>query len=792
MKVFLGNSPWQKKGYYGVRAGSRWPHFEEAHHEYMPFPFFLAYATAILEEYDHELLLVDGIAEGISEKEFINRITSFGPDIIVLEVSTISIEVDLSLARKLRKIVGKEPKIAFCGLHAYMYQADFLKQNGFVDFVLVGEYEYTLRDMVNYLEKKHNLDMVQGLIFRDARGNVVVNERRPLISNLDELPWPARQYLPMENYHDEPGNIPRPSVQIQASRGCPFGCIFCAWPQIIYGSRQYRTRDPMDVVDEFEWLVKNWGFKSVYFDDDTFNIGKTRVLKICEGLRERRIETPWAAMCRADTMTPEMLEAMVESGLHAVKYGVETAHQGILKTSGKRLNIEKVKKTIQRTHELGVKTHLTFMFGLPGETEETARQTIELALDLNPESVQFSIATPFPGSNFFDSLEKQGLITHHDFSKYDGFRSAVVRTESLSSKDLEKIVEDANASWHQNVSERRPPEPLHRDNGFASVIIPNFNGKAFLKPCLDSLTQQTKRNSEIILVDNASTDGSVEFVNSHYPGVNIISLASNKGFSAAVNQGIGQAKGSFIAVLNNDTVVNPNWLEVLCGFLEENPHIGFCASKITKYDNPDVIDSVGHGIIRSGYAFNIGDAVKDAGQYDNLREVFGAPAAAAVYRRSMLNDIGLFDEDFYMYLEDVDLSYRAQLRGHKCMFVPQATVRHRGAGTTGSQYHKDNVYFIARNTIYILMKDVPKQILKSHFFRIFGFILYLQLYHTFRSFHAWSCLKGLYRGLKGAGQMVVKRKHILGGKRVSDDHIADILLSCEAEYKRFKREKAKK
>ena len=758
----------------------------------MPFPFFLSYSAGVLEEYGCEVLLADGIAEGISEKEFIERITSFAPALIVLEVSTISIKVDLALAKKLRKIVGKDVKIAFCGLHAYMYQSPFLEQHAFLDFVLVGEYEYTLKDLTVHLEKEQRLENVPGLIFRDAGGNVIVNKRRPLIANLDELPWPARQHLPMENYHDEPGNIPRPSVQIQASRGCPFGCIFCAWPQIIYGNRQYRTRDPLDVVDEFEWLVKNWGFKSVYFDDDTFNIGEARVLKICDGLRERRIETPWAAMCRADTMTPKMLETMVASGLHAVKYGVETAHQEILKKSGKRLNIENVKKTVQRTHELGVKTHLTFMFGLPGETRETAKQTIELALALNSESVQFSIATPFPGSNFFDSLEKQGLITHHDFSKYDGFRSAVVRTESLSSEDLEEIVVAANASWHRNISKRTPPKPLYWDDGFTSVIIPNFNGKAFLKPCLESLTQQTKKSREIILVDNGSTDDSVEFIKSHYPEVKIISLPSNRGFAAAVNQGIEQSKGSFVAVLNNDTMVNPDWLEVLCGFLEENPHIGFCASKITQYDNPEVIDSVGHGMMRSGYAFNIGNAVKDSGQYDNLREVFGAPAAAVVYRRSMLNDIGLFDEDFHMYLEDVDLSFRALLRGHKCMYVPQATVRHHGAGTTGSQYHKDNVYFIARNTIYVLLKDMPKQILKSHFFRISGFIIYLQLYQTFKSFHAWSCLKGLCRGLKDAQQMLVKRKRILGGKRISDDHIAEMLLSCEAEYRRFKRRKVKK
>ncbi len=214
MKVFLGNSPWRKPGFYGVRAGSRWPHFEEEQNEYMPFPFFLAYSASVLERQDVDVQLMDGIAEGISEQEFINRIVSFEPDLIVLEVSTISLAVDLALAEKLRQIFGKEVKTAFCGLHAFMYRPEFLNDHTAVDFVLVGEYEYTLRDLAAHLKRGEPLENVAGLIFRKADGHVIVNPRRPLISNLDELPWPARQYLPMEKYHDEPGNIPRPSVQI--------------------------------------------------------------------------------------------------------------------------------------------------------------------------------------------------------------------------------------------------------------------------------------------------------------------------------------------------------------------------------------------------------------------------------------------------------------------------------------------------------------------------------------------------------------------------------------------------
>ena len=789
MKAFLGNSPWRKKGYYGVRAGSRWPHFESVHQEYMPFPFFLAYAAAVLEEADHQVLLVDGIAEGISQKDFISRAVSFGPELIVLEVSTISIDTDLSLVEELRKNFGKEIKIALAGLHAYMYEKPFLSENPDVDFVLVGEYEHTLKELVMSLEKSGPLAEVPGLIFRDKKSEIVANQRRPLISNLDDLPWPARHHLPMENYHDEPGNIPRPSVQMLASRGCPFGCVFCAWPQIIYNSRQYRTRDPVDVVDEFEWLVKDWGFKSVYFDDDTFNIGRKRVLEICDLITQRRLDTPWAAMCRADTMSPDMLEAMVDAGLHAVKFGVEASDQEILKTAGKALNLRKVKETVRLTHEMGIKTHLTFMFGLPGETQETAQRTIDLALALNPESVQFTIATPFPGSRFYRELDEQGFITSHNFSQYDGFRSAVVKTASLSSRDLERIAENANDRWKRHVFNRRPISGSKKDDCFVSVIIPNFNGKAFLEPCLESLEIQKGVEKEVILVDNASDDDSVEFVRAKFPWVIIIALKKNTGFAGAVNRGIEQAKGDFVAVLNNDTTVEFDWLEKIWRFLKENPDIGFCASKIVAQDDTERLDSLGHGITRGGYTFNMGHGIIDSNQNDKPEEVFGAPAAGAVYRKTMLEDIGSFDEDFFMYLEDVDLSFRARLWGYKAAVVPGAVVHHAGAGTSGSQYHKRNVYHLARNSIYVLLKNMPRELLKTHYLRIFGFFIYLQMYHTFRTFHGWSCMKGLYHGIRDSKKMVVKRKRILGGKRVTDEHLCSLLVSCEEKYRHFKKMK---
>jgi radical SAM superfamily enzyme YgiQ (UPF0313 family) len=254
----------------------------------------------------------------------------------------------------------------------------------------------------------------------------------------------------MEKYNDLPGGIPSPSLQMWASRGCPFQCIFCAWPQIMYGSRKYRVRNSKDVVDEIEWCIKEYGFKSIYFDDDTFNIGKPRMLELCKEIKRRNINLPWAIMARADTMDREILTAMKDAGLVALKYGVESGVQQIVYDAGKALDLGKVRETVKNTKELGVKYHLTFTFGLPGETWESIQKTISLAVELDPDSLQFSIVTPFPGSKYFEMLDKKGYILSKNWEEYDGYNRAVIQTDSLSREDLEKALVKANRRWKRH------------------------------------------------------------------------------------------------------------------------------------------------------------------------------------------------------------------------------------------------------------------------------------------------------------------------------------------------------
>ncbi|MFH1741548.1 MAG: radical SAM protein [bacterium] len=463
MKIFLGNGPWYKNRAYGVRAGSRWPHFEEQCSRYLPFPFYLGYASAVLEREGHECCLVDGIAERISEEEFLQRVRSSNPDLIVLEVSTASIDTDMRQARQAKHFCPNTP-IVFCGPHLAMYEPEFLDRETDVDFVLQGEYEYILRDLVSAIESGADLSTVRGLGYRDASGKGRMNPRAEVIRDLESLPWPSRKQLPMLNYYDQPGGIPEPSLQIWASRGCPFRCIFCAWPQIMYEGNLYRTRDPVDVVDEIEAMKKEYGFRSVYFDDDTFNIGKKRILALCEELRRRDLGLPWAAMARADTSDRETLIAMRDAGLMSIKYGVESASQELLDTAKKGLDLTRVEETVRITRELGIRQHLTFSFGIPGETWDTIRKTIRFSKRLDPETVQFSIMTPFPGSTFYHQMKDAGMLVTEDFSLYDGSNTAVIRTKALSPEDLERALRMAYDSWdwHKLFRPIRHPRHLKR------------------------------------------------------------------------------------------------------------------------------------------------------------------------------------------------------------------------------------------------------------------------------------------------------------------------------------------
>lgn len=237
-----------------------------------------------------------------------------------------------------------------------------------------------------------------------------------------------------------------------------------------------------------------------------------------------------------------------------------------------------------------------------------------------------------------------------------------------------------------------------------SIVIPNMNGAHFLRPCLDSLRRQIFTNFELIIIDNASNDDSLIVAKDKIPEAIIYSFEKNEGFAKAVNQGIKMAKGEYIFLLNNDTELDINCLNTLNNFLDQHSDISFCATKMLYFEERNIIDIAGDILTIYGIAHKRGNGEIDSGQYDKGQAIFGACAGAAFYRRSLFEQIGYFDEDFFAYLEDVDISFRANLAGHKCWYVPEAIVYHVDGGTS-RKFQKFALFLTIRNQLYLIYKN---------------------------------------------------------------------------------------
>lgn len=240
----------------------------------------------------------------------------------------------------------------------------------------------------------------------------------------------------------------------------------------------------------------------------------------------------------------------------------------------------------------------------------------------------------------------------------------------------------------------------------ATVIIPNYNGKHFLKPCLDALSKQTFSSFEIIIVDNASTDGSLEFLDLNYPEIKTISLEENYGFSKAVNIGIKNAKTPYVILLNNDTEPAADYIDYMVKAIEKSPEIFSVSSKMIQMYHPEFIDSAGDLYTVLGWAICRGTG-RPVSNYTTADTIFSACAGAAIYRRNVFKKIGYFDEAHFAYLEDVDIGYRAKIYGYKNTYCPDALVYHVGSGTSGSKYNSFKVKMTGRNNLYLNYKNMP-------------------------------------------------------------------------------------
>jgi hypothetical protein len=246
-----------------------------------------------------------------------------------------------------------------------------------------------------------------------------------------------------------------------------------------------------------------------------------------------------------------------------------------------------------------------------------------------------------------------------------------------------------------------------------SVVIPSWNGERLLPACLDSIRAQTVPDAEVIVSDDGSTDGTIELISRNYPEVGLVRSPSNRGFAAAANAGLRASRGEFVLLLNNDVALEPRCLEELLRAIDRDDGIGACAPKMVYYDDPSLINSAGHACGGDGVVVDLGRGQPDGPWFDRPREVLGACAGAALYRRRMLDEIGLFDESFIMSFEDADLSWRAQWAGWRCRYVPTAVARHREGASRGIASRR-SVALGLRNTVHVWVKDWPAVSLLRH------------------------------------------------------------------------------
>lgn len=377
-------------------------------------PLGLAYLASFLIKKKYDVMIFDGIVERKSLKA---EIELFRPDVIGISSTTVSFHRAVETASKIKKDFPGT-KIILGGNHMSSLPIDTIREFDCFDFGIYGEGENALADLLSELDKKNpNFSSIKNLVYRKG-GNVKMNPPAEPIKDLDSLPFPAWDLLPdiTKSYYQTQYKGERlPMAHLVPGRGCPFGCIYC--DQNVFG-RKWRGFSAKRVVDEIEFLVKKYGIKHVQFQEDLFICNKKRLDEFMSLLEERNLNITWLANARVNMVDFEMLKKMKKAGCTIIYFGIESGNQKVLDFIKKGFKLEDAAKAVRYARKAGIITHGSFILGLPTETKETIRDTINFAKSLDLDDVSFHIATPFPGTEFERIAENYGKLIKKDWSSY--------------------------------------------------------------------------------------------------------------------------------------------------------------------------------------------------------------------------------------------------------------------------------------------------------------------------------------------------------------------------------------
>ncbi len=399
-------------------------------HSHPPFiPLGLAYLGAVAEKAGHQVTVIDCQAERLTCETFRDRITQTQSDIIGVTATTLLYKSAIKLI-DIAKETQPQAVTMLGGSHGTFYDENALRECPSLDIVVRREGEQTFLELIVKIHNQSSLDNVLGITYRNV-DKIVRNEDRPFIEDLDALPFPAHHLMPLESLKHN-GKIIFP---LMSSRGCVFWCDFCSTVRMF--GRGYRMRSPKNVVDEMQLVHDKYGVDQVTFYDDAFSVDRNRVVKICEELQARKLHMKWDCGTRVDMVDRELMKTMRDAGCFAVWLGVESGSEAILGAMNKRIKLDQTRLAYKTAHQLGLMTIANVVLGFPGETEQTARETIRFVKELNPDDVGFYIATPYPGTPMYELVKKNGWLRVTDFDKYDT-AGPTFETPSLS---MEKIGE---------------------------------------------------------------------------------------------------------------------------------------------------------------------------------------------------------------------------------------------------------------------------------------------------------------------------------------------------------------
>jgi anaerobic magnesium-protoporphyrin IX monomethyl ester cyclase len=410
------------------------------HHLYLPMG--LAYLASFLEEKGHEVKVIDCQALDIDHEKLKSEIGSFEPDIVGV-TSIAPLTRSALLAAKAAKEALPDVTVILGGPHATFMDEQIIAEEAAVDFVVRGEGELTLLEIAQNLHDSNKVDSIEGITFRKNK-QVIRTPNRPFIQDLDKLPKPAYDHFDLDRYR----LFGKKLLPVITSRGCPFQCAFCVATRMF--GKAYRMRSAENVLDELEWLKNVHGAEAFTFYDDTLTFDKNRLLKICNGMKARKIGLPWDCQTRVDQVSKEILAQMKAAGCQQVFFGVESGCQQILDAVNKKTSIEQNEKAIKMAKQAGLFVTISLMIGYPGETRDTLKQTLDFVKRSKPDDVYLCVATPYPGTELRSIVEKRGWKMSPTLDLYDTM-TPVFENPELPSEEIIKFRREFYNSFYSPI-----------------------------------------------------------------------------------------------------------------------------------------------------------------------------------------------------------------------------------------------------------------------------------------------------------------------------------------------------